>query len=172
MFSKIVLGLTIGQVSSVQVRAADFVPFGIRNGLDAMRLENQPVTVALFAPESSTEQIVGELESAIKAHQLSAKAHESETIAAKQRILNDEISRIRGSFLKTRFGDMAPSNDFEVTLHVPEENDATLKSSISALQSVENAKAASANGEFANQKRQLRDVEAATIRRIVASAFA
>jgi len=133
MISKVILGLTIGLASSVQVRAADFVPFGIRNGLDAMRLENQPVTVALFAPESSTEQIIGDLESAIKAHQLSSKARESEVIAAKQRALNDEISRIRGSFLKSRFGDLAPSNDFEITLHAPEESDATLKSSISAL---------------------------------------
>ena len=67
MLSKVIVGASAGLMSCIQVQAADFVPFGIRNGLDAMRLENQPVTVALFAPESSTEQIIGELESAVKA---------------------------------------------------------------------------------------------------------
>lgn len=67
MLSKLIIGASVGLMSCTQVHAADFIPFGIRNGLDAMKLENQPVTVALFAPESSTEQIIGELESAVKA---------------------------------------------------------------------------------------------------------
>merc|ERR1719253_112998 len=109
------------------------------------------------------------IDSVLKIEEGMERAHESDFVGEKQKLLNAELAKVhqmvasRKSFL----GGLRRTADYSITMHAPEETASDVRSALKAIRRVEAAKQSSAMADYVADKQRLLNAEIAKIHSLV-----
>ena len=151
---------------AVRLDPLELMPPGVTSGLVAKSSDTQPYTLDLHAPEESVAAVSSQIDSIFKIERANEKNMEHMDIAEKQRLLNDEISKVRQLVQHSRHSFLRRAADYYINLHAPSESKSDIDAAAGNVLKSVAARASSDASADAALKAQLLALEMGKIKSI------
>jgi hypothetical protein len=139
----------------------------VSTGLHAAAVGGDEWQLNMHPPEEDSKMVSDAIDSTLKIEETIEKAHESDFLAEKQKLLNAELAKVHQmaghSFLQ---GPIRRTADYSVVLNAPEETATDVRSALRALRTVEANKERSAMADYVADKQRLLAAEISKIHHI------